>query len=135
MEEIYNFSKQSYKIRIRDIADKLNVSSPSVVKGLKKLESEGYIIYEKYKDILLTDKGEKEGKRLVKRNTILKNFIVMINGDCDPLIEAEACEHYLSPSTIKAFESLSQFFVEFPEIFKFYQDYQSKRNIIQKRFK
>lgn len=126
LEEIFNFSLEDEKIRIRDIADKLGVSPPSVVKGLKKLEIEGYIIYEKYKGIKLTELGRLEGKRLVNRNNILREFILMINPDCDQMVEAEACEHYLSPSTIQSFECLCQFFNQNPDALEAYQRFKEK---------
>lgn len=114
LEEIYNCSIDHSKIRVGDIAHKLEVSPPSVVKGLKKLEQEGYIIYEKYKDISLTPKGLKEGHHLVERNQVLQNFFKTINQSCDPIQEAEACEHYLSPSTIHALKMLCAYFHDHP---------------------
>lgn len=112
LEEIYNFSKMESKIRVIDIGTKLGVSSPSVVKALKKLEDEGYIIYVKYKGIHLTQLGRREGDRLVKRNAILQRFLTLINPSCNSVTEAEACEHYLSPSTIEAFQKLWEYFNE-----------------------
>lgn len=110
LEEIYNCSTNHSKIRVGDIAQKLEVSSPSVVKGLKKLEQEGYIIYERYKDISLTPKGLEVGNHLVKRNQVLQDFFATINQNCDPIQEAETCEHYLSPSTIHALKMLNTYF-------------------------
>ncbi|WZL74250.1 iron dependent repressor, metal binding and dimerization domain protein [Clostridiaceae bacterium 35-E11] len=109
LEEIYQLSLQKNDIRVRDIADRLNVSSPSVVKALRKLHRENYIEYKKYEGIYLTDEGRKLGNLLVKRNSVLQEFLFVINSNCDIAQEAEAMEHYLSAPTISAIENLVAF--------------------------
>lgn len=109
LEEIYRLSLMNYRIRIRDIADRLNVSSPSVVKGLKKLNDESYINYKPYKEITLTQKGKTLGNLLVRRNSMLQEFLKVIGSKCDVERESEAMEHYLSSSTILAIENLIEF--------------------------
>ena len=123
LEEIFNFNSSKDKVKVKDIADKLHVSSPSVVKALDKLEKQGYIIYIKYKNILLTDKGYKYGNFLVERNSILRKFFIMINSDCNPIDEAEAVEHYLSPSTLKMISNLYYYFEENEEIYNNFLEY------------
>ncbi|KXG75436.1 metal-dependent transcriptional regulator [Thermotalea metallivorans] len=109
LEEIYQLSLQKKEIRVRDIAEKLNVSSPSVVKALRKLSKDKYIHYRRYEGIHLTEQGERLGKLLVKRNSILQEFLFVINSNCDTAKEAEAMEHYLSSPTISAIEKLVTF--------------------------
>lgn len=109
LEEIYRLSLMNYRIRIRDIADRLSVSSPSVVKALKKLNEESYIDYKPYKEITLTDKGKVLGNLLVRRNSMLQEFLKVIGSKCDIERESEAMEHYLSSSTILAIENLIEF--------------------------
>ena len=109
LEEVYRFSILKDKIRVRDIADQLSVSSPSVVKALKKLNKENYINYERYSEINLTPKGKKLGNLLVKRNSVLQEFLTVIHSYCDKGKEAEAMEHYLSSPTIYAIENLIEF--------------------------
>ncbi|MBF8982835.1 DNA-binding protein [Lutibacter sp. B2] len=109
LEEIYRLSTLKDNIRVRDIADQLSVSSPSVVKALKKLNGENYINYERYSEISLTPKGKKLGNLLVKRNAVLQEFLTVIHSYCDKGKEAEAMEHYLSSPTISAIENLIAF--------------------------
>ncbi|MFT9497836.1 metal-dependent transcriptional regulator [Anaerosolibacter sp.] len=109
LEEVYQLSQQKKEIRVRDIAEKLNVSSPSVVKALRKLNKENYVQYKRYEGIHMTEEGKKLGKLLVKRNSILQEFLFVINSNCDTAVEAEAMEHYLSPPTIAAIERLVDF--------------------------
>lgn len=109
LEELYRLSLNKKEIRIKDIADSLGVSMPSVVKGLKKLHDFGYIVYNPYEKIEVLEKGKKKGKFLVNRNKILRQFVEIIGSDCDVKDEAEAMEHYLTVSTIKAIEKLVAF--------------------------
>ncbi|AOT71650.1 metal-dependent transcriptional regulator [Geosporobacter ferrireducens] len=109
LEEIYRLSILKSSIRVLDIADRLNVSSPSVVKALKKLHEEKLIRYIRYTEIRLTDDGEKLGRLLVRRNAVLQEFLKVIRSNCNLEKEAEAMEHYLSPPTISAIENLIAF--------------------------
>ncbi|WP_129600399.1 metal-dependent transcriptional regulator [Anaerophilus nitritogenes] len=109
LEEVYRLSLNNKEIRVLDIATKLNVSSPSVVKALRKLNKQGYITYKKYEGIYLTEEGSNLGYLLVKRNTVLQEFLTVIYSQCDKEEEAEAMEHYLSSPTILAIENLVEF--------------------------
>ncbi len=109
LEEIYRLSLLKDKVRVGDIAAKLNVSSPSVVRALKKLNDEDYIRYKRHEGITLTEAGDRLGVLLVRRNSMLQDFLRTINSDCDIAKEAEAMEHYLCSSTILAIESLIAF--------------------------
>lgn len=124
LEEVYRLRANNKEIRIKDISDCLNVSMPSVVKGLKKLSKLGYIVYKPYEEIELTDKGKIKGLFLVERNKILREFVEMLGADCDVKQEAEAMEHYLTISTIKAIEKLVKFFSENEDILEKFRNYE-----------
>ncbi len=110
LEEIYRFSLNNDVVRVSDIAACLGVTMPSVNNAIRKLSSENYLVYKKYRELVLTDKGRKLGHFLVKRNSILQRFLHVINSSCDIKAETEAMEHYLSMPTIWAIESLVDFF-------------------------
>ncbi|WP_053956441.1 metal-dependent transcriptional regulator [Inediibacterium massiliense] len=118
LEEVYRLSLNNKEIRVLDVATKLNVSSPSVVKALRKLNKQGYIIYKRYEGIYLTEEGNKLGCLLVKRNTVLQEFLTVIYSKCNKEEEAEAMEHYLSSPTILAIENLVEFMNKNQEIQK-----------------
>ena len=44
-------------VRITDIAKKLGVTKPSVIRAMKQLNADGYVEQESYGDIYLTEKG------------------------------------------------------------------------------
>lgn len=129
LEELYKLYIDHRALRVRDLSSKLGVSAPSVVKALKKLDNNDYIIYKKYQGITLTEKGKKLGKSLVKRNDILQEFLMIINSNCNPEEEAEAMEHYLSPSTVETFKMLSAFLKDNDDILRRFNEYKKNKII------
>ena len=116
LEEIYRFASQQQVVRTTDIAQKLNVSLPSVTKAVKKLSRKGYLQYERYKNIELTSQGKQLGKFLVTRNRTLQEFLTVIDSNCNKENEAEAMEHYLSETTVEAITILVDFFKRYPQL-------------------
>lgn len=123
LEEIYRFSLQNKVVRATDIAACLNVTLPSVNNAIRRLSQENYLIYKRYKEVELTAKGKNTGHFLVERNRILRDFLDILEVDCDPAQEAEAMEHYLSLPSIRAFESLLDFFKTHPDCLNDYLDH------------
>ncbi len=115
LEEIYRFSLHNKIVRVSDIANCLQVTMPSVNYAIRRLNMQGYLIYEKYQQLILTEQGEKLGFFLVERNRILQEFLILLNSQCDIEKEAEAMEHYLSLPTIKVIEYLIDFMQTYPD--------------------
>lgn len=128
LEEMYRLSININEIRVSDVAQVLDVSLPSVVKALHKLSSRGYVIYQPYEAIKLTDKGISEGKFLVQRNQLLKDFLLVLKTSSDIDREAESMEHYLSFSTIQAIEKFVHFMRNNPEIQEKYDEFYMQQN-------
>lgn len=110
LEGIYRFSQHHDVVRVSDIAACLTVTMPSVNSAIRKLSNENYLAYKKYRELVLTPKGRRVGRFLVERNGVLQEFLKVIDSDCDIKAEAEAMEHYLTLPTIRAIESLVDFF-------------------------
>lgn len=126
LEEVYRLSLNKKEIRIKDVAECLRVSMPSVVKGLRRLHRLGYISYIPYEKIELLEKGKKKGRFLVERNRILRDFVTVIGSNCDVKQEAEAMEHYLTISTIRSIEKLVKFFKSNDDILELYNKFELK---------
>ena len=115
LEEVYRFSLSSDSVRVTDLSRKLAVSLPSVTKALLKLKKSEFITYQRYGEIILTEKGKQLGDFLVKRNQVLQEFLILIQTDCDIAAEAEAMEHYLSDATIRSIQAIVTFLNTNPE--------------------
>lgn len=109
LEEIYRLSVEKGDIHTSDIAASLDVTLPSVSKALQRLDEDGYIKYQPYQDIILTEKGQELGDYLVKRNQLLQTFFRLVCPECDEIKEAEAVEHYLSRKMIFQIKNLVNF--------------------------
>lgn len=118
LEEIYRFSLTQPTVRVSEVSHKLGVALPSVTKALRKLKAKECITYQRYGLIGLTDKGKQIGSFLVERNQILQDFLSMLNARCSIGAEAEAMEHYLSPTTIESIRFLVAFMRENPVIYE-----------------
>ena len=107
LERICELLDEKGYARVTDIAEKLTVSPASVTMMLKKLESSGHILRERYRGFTLTAKGRAIGIRIRKRHTILSQFLHLLHLP-DRVIEhdIEGLEHFLSDQTLAELEKL-----------------------------
>ncbi len=111
MERIYKLIDEKGYARVSDIAEGLEVHPSSVTKMIQKLDKDDYLIYEKYRGLVLTTKGKKVGKRLVDRHKLLEEFLTIIGVQEQNIYrDVEGIEHHLSWDSITCIESLVEFF-------------------------
>ncbi|MTD31546.1 transcriptional regulator MntR [Planomicrobium sp. YIM 101495] len=109
IEIIYSLIEQKGYARVSDIAEVLSVLPSSVTKMVQKLDKDGYLIYERYRGLVLTSKGQKLGKRLVQRHDLLEQFLRLIGVDEHRIYEdVEGIEHHLSWNSIDRIADLVQ---------------------------
>ena len=119
IEQIYLLIENKGYARVSDIAEALSVLPSSVTKMVQKLDKDGYLVYEKYRGLTLTTKGEKLGKRLVKRHELLEQFLRLIGVDEDHIYEdVEGIEHHLSWNSIDRIADLVQLLDEDKQLVK-----------------
>lgn len=113
IEQIYLLIEDKGYARVSDIAEALAVHPSSVTKMVQKLDKDEYLIYEKYRGLVLTNKGKKTGKRLVYRHELLEQFLQIIGVDQDKIYDdVEGIEHHLSWNAIDRIGDLVQYFEE-----------------------
>lgn len=119
IEQIYLLIAHKGYARVSDIAEALSVLPSSVTKMVQKLDKDGYLVYEKYRGLSLTAKGEKLGKRLVQRHELLEQFLRIIGVDEERIYDdVEGIEHHLSWNSIDRIADLVQVMEENPDIAK-----------------
>ncbi len=111
IEQIYMLIEEKGYARVSDIAEALAVHPSSVTKMVQKLDKDEYLIYEKYRGLVLTPKGKKIGKRLVYRHELLEQFLRIIGVDEEKIYDdVEGIEHHLSWNSIDRVGDLVQYF-------------------------
>ena len=106
LKTIYILEKNNKKIRVTDIAQKLNITKPSVNKAVKNLKELKLINYEAYGEIKLTNIGESLAKEIIKKQDILKTFLTDVL-DIEPKKaeeEAKKMKYAISEETTQKLE-------------------------------
>jgi Mn-dependent DtxR family transcriptional regulator len=106
-----------------DISRYMNVSPPSVTKMLQKLDEGGYLEYEKYHGINLTEKGKQTANTIRQKHGILLDFFEILGVGIDIANQdIEGIEHHLNPKTIRQLRKFITFLKSNPKIIdEFYQ--------------
>lgn len=93
-------------IRSIDVAEKLNVTKPSVSYATKRLKESGHITMDKDGLITLTETGMTVAAEMLKRHKALTKFLIMLGVD-ENTAQEDACklEHDLSQQSFDAIYS------------------------------
>ena len=119
LERIHELIEEKGYARVVDIASSLDVKQASVTSMVQKLSELGYINYEKYRGLILTDKGREVARRIQRRHETLSRFFSLLG--LDPKTQQadiEGIEHHLSPETLACLADLAQYFEDHPEVLK-----------------
>ncbi len=106
LEIIYETNLAGAKVRVSDMASKLGVSKPSVNNALNVLKEQGFVNYERYGDITLTDIGESQAQKIFKKHQTIKKLFVNVLGMEEEMADDDACriEHVISQDAVEAIE-------------------------------
>lgn len=105
LEMIY---RNGPNITVKKLSCLLNVRPSSVSKMATKLKSLGYISFETYGNISLTENGNRIGKYLLWRHSILENLLRYINKNEFCLEQVERIEHFVDNITLTNIEIFLQ---------------------------
>ncbi len=123
LEMIYRNSLSKPYIRINSLAQMLNVKDSSATKMVQKLGQLGFVNYEKYGIITLTEKGVQLGRILLNRHAVLENFLYFIGCTQDALRQTELIEHNISWETLQNIHILYDFISSDPDLLAKYSSY------------
>ena len=108
LEQIFHLIAQKGYARSVDIASNLGVSQASVSAMLKRLGTEGLVIYEKYRGVVLTAEGSDLAQYIIKRHEVLTRLLRHFGLDEDTIYhDVEGMEHHISTQTLQAFTLLA----------------------------
>ena len=102
LEAIWIEAGKSKVVRVKNIAQFLNVKTSSVIGALKALSDKELIIHERYGYIELTSKGINLAKEIYKKHQALLKFLHNILGMDLKIAKEDACkmEHFTHKETV-----------------------------------
>lgn len=107
LKALYNLSNTQGEVNISELALSLKVSMPTANSMVKSLQKSDWVIYEKYKPVTLTPKGQKEAALIIRKHRLTEMFLVKKMGfGWEEVHEvAEQIEHIHAP---KFFERMDE---------------------------
>jgi len=122
LERIHELIEAKGYARVVDIASSLKVKQASVTSMVQKLAEGGYLEYEKYRGLVLTDRGREVARKIQNRHHTLSRFFSLFGLDAETQRQdIEGIEHHLSPATVEVLADLAQFFEKHPETLRSFQ--------------
>ncbi|MGC9443511.1 MAG: metal-dependent transcriptional regulator [Candidatus Methanospirareceae archaeon] len=116
LEAILNVTEQKGYARVKDVATALQVRPPSVVEMLRKLDGQGFVVYQKYEGVRLTSRGNEIARVVKNRHETIRSFLELLNVPTK-IADKDACviEHDLEPKTIEQLKKFVQFVLTAPD--------------------
>ena len=134
LERILELITKKGYARVVDIAASLSISQASVTNMLQKLDSEGFINYEKYRGLILTSEGEAVARDISQRHELLTDFLTLLGVSSEVREhDIEGMEHHISPSTVLAIDALTKELKNHPALLKKIQSVQKKSSATKKK--
>ena len=129
LERIHELIEEKGYARVVDIASSLRVRQASVTGMVQKLGELGYLNYEKYRGLILTEKGRAVACTIQKRHETLSRFFSLLGVDPGTQQQdIEGIEHHLSTETVETLSDLTAFFEQHPDTLRMFLAARRKRS-------
>jgi Mn-dependent DtxR family transcriptional regulator len=117
LERIHELIEDKGYARVVDIASSLKVRQASVTSMVQKLGDLGFLKYEKYRGLILTDEGRDVARRIKRRHETLARFFSLFGlSEETQRKDIEGIEHHLSPETLATLSDLATFLEDNPRV-------------------
>ncbi len=119
LEQIHNLIEAKGYARVVDIAGNLGISQASVTNMIQKLDAEGYVVYERYRGVVMTEAGRKIGQEIARRHEVLTRLLASFGLDPETVHEdVEGMEHHISRQTLQVLTLILEELEENPVLLK-----------------
>ncbi|SMC68077.1 metal-dependent transcriptional regulator [Moheibacter sediminis] len=111
LKAMFNLSEKSGEITVNDLSKSLNIKMPTVNSMVKRLSAKGYINYQSYKPITLTEEGRMTALLIIRKHRLTEMFLVEKMGfGWEEVHEvAEQIEHIHSPKFFAKMDEMLDF--------------------------
>lgn len=128
LERIHELIEAKGYARVVDIASSLKVRQASVTSMVQKLARAGFVNYEKYRGLILTEEGRAVALTIQHRHATLSRFFSLFGLDAETQrADIEGIEHHLSPDTLAMLADLATFFEDNAESLKAFKQSRKRR--------
>ena len=114
LKALYSLSNERGEVNISNLSSSLDVSKPTVNSMVKSLQQQGWVHYEKYKPIRLTEYGRRTAALVIRKHRLTEMFLVEKMGfGWEEVHEiAEQIEHLQAPVFFDRMDEL----LDYPKI-------------------
>jgi len=76
LKALFHVVDHESKVTINELSKFLSVKMPSVNNMMKKFADKGWVVYETYKPLIVTEKGRREAALVVRKHRLTEMFLV-----------------------------------------------------------
>jgi DtxR family Mn-dependent transcriptional regulator len=118
LEAIFHLCERDGVARVKSIAGRLGVTTPSVVGAIKNLKRRKLVSQELYGYVRLTEEGEEIAEKVIQRHEVLTSFFEKFLGLDFEAASRDACriEHTVSSETVQRLRSIAEFIEREPQV-------------------
>ncbi len=80
LKALYFLDEQNSRINLTELSKQLGVSKPTANNMVKKLEEHGWVHYQKYKPVQLTEEGRRTAAQIIRKHRLTEMFLHQIMG-------------------------------------------------------
>lgn len=124
LEVILELVEQKGYARSVDISEYLHVRPPSTTKMMQQLHRRGFLVYERYRGITLTEKGRTLAESVRERHELIAGFLRILGVDDDTThADTEGIEHHLHRKTVDQIAKFVKFATANPKWLQHFRDF------------
>ena len=80
LKALYHLDRENDRISITELSNRLQVSKPTANNMVKSLQERGWVVYQKYKPLQLTESGRKAAIAIIRKHRLTEMFLYKVMG-------------------------------------------------------
>ncbi len=80
LKALYFLDREGNPISITELSNRLEVSKPTANNMVKSLQEHGWVVYQKYQPLQLTEKGQKAAAKVIRKHRLTEMFLYEVMG-------------------------------------------------------
>lgn len=108
LKALFHLASEKGEVNVKDLSSVLGIKMPTATSMMKKFAEKGFVHYESYRPLKLTDKGKKEAGLIIRKHRLTEMYLVEKMGfGWEEVHEiAEQVEHVHAPAFFEKMNEL-----------------------------